>query len=344
LVHELPTANNPWHFRHLTDGQDGLCISCCTLALLRLPLFTTLGGSGGKITNYFFAGINGAPPIYTMSQGSTLCATLFANWQPTTLNFGHPNWSGEAGDEGTPSQLNGLTHLPRWVWLGKLETGICVLCASNAGRIRECNIESPGKNEDENWIDPHALFRRDKDELKLVRSIDPTESEFVMNSQWPSIHAACCDGAQAHIGESPHWLVAFTSADASKIDVTESTIYTIPPTAQGGRDKSILAGWRKGVRLPTRAETKKRPITSSFRPHVEHIVSKRAEKLIQGGEEGWKQAAAEWENPLHTAARSLAPDYTAESLLRRAEIERAVPRWNEPKPEDEKPKRGNKRK
>jgi hypothetical protein len=341
LVHELPTANNPWHFKHLTDGTEGLCASCCALGLLRLPLFTTLGGAGGNVTNYLFAGINGSPPIYTMIQGSTVCETLCRNWSTTERALGSPNWeSGKSHKvEAEMTFLAGLTHLPRYVWLGELDEGTCVLCAARAGRIRECNIESPGKNDEESWIDPHTLFRIEKDELKPVRSIDPTKTEFVMNNQWPTFYAASAELNSRDGNDGTRRLVAFTTDKADKIDVTDLSVRAGQTAVQVVNAKETLTEWRKGVRLPQRAETKKRPVTSAFRPHVEHIVSQNPERLLQGGEEGWNDAANEYKQPLIAAARSLAPDYTAEALLRRAEIVRAVPRWNEPKPEGEKPKK-----
>lgn len=65
LIHEVPTGTNKWHFRHSTDGVDGLCPSCCALGLLRLPLFATSGGRGKP------PGVNAKPPLYAVPVGRT---------------------------------------------------------------------------------------------------------------------------------------------------------------------------------------------------------------------------------------------------------------------------------
>ncbi len=74
LIQEIPTGNNFWHFRHSTDYSDGLCPACCTMGLLRLPLFSVSGLPNLK------AGINGTPPVYVVPLGRSLLETLFANW------------------------------------------------------------------------------------------------------------------------------------------------------------------------------------------------------------------------------------------------------------------------
>ena len=85
LLQEIPTGNNFWHFRHSTDERDGLCPSCCALGLVRLPLFSVTGLPNLR------SGINGAPPVYTIPLGRSLCETLLANWLPVK-DIGTPAW------------------------------------------------------------------------------------------------------------------------------------------------------------------------------------------------------------------------------------------------------------
>src|SRR5690606_13138708 len=77
--------NNFWHFRHSKDEKDGLCLPCCVLGLLRLPLFSVSGLPDLK------SGINGVPPIYVVPVGLTLAETLAANWI-RVASLGVPSW------------------------------------------------------------------------------------------------------------------------------------------------------------------------------------------------------------------------------------------------------------
>ncbi len=113
LLQEIPTGNNFWHFRHSTDGSDGLCPACCTMGLLRLPLFSVSGLPDLK------SGINGVPPVYVVPWGKSLLATLRANWA-THQDLGEPAWV-NPDIRPVPGQpvplLTGLTLLSRRVWL-----------------------------------------------------------------------------------------------------------------------------------------------------------------------------------------------------------------------------------
>jgi len=164
--------------------------------------------------------------------------------------------------------------------------------------------------------------------------------------------------SQVEERESVVNIAAFATKQASNVDVWERQI-RVPCLTETQNALSQIEVWEKSgfniafaiwqkdrkerAKNLKKLPTELRAITSFLRPHVEHIVSQRADKLPQGGEDGWKQAALEWQQPLRAAARSLAPDYASEALLRRREIERALPRCSEPKPEGEKPKRGKKK-
>lgn len=115
LVHEIPTGTNKWHFRHATDEVDGLCPACCTMGLLRLPLFATSGGRGKP------PGVNSKPPVYVIPLGVSLAATLRLSWLKVSC-LGTPAWETpemKLPREGAVALLMGLTWLPRRVWLGK---------------------------------------------------------------------------------------------------------------------------------------------------------------------------------------------------------------------------------
>jgi CRISPR system Cascade subunit CasA len=139
LIQEIPSGNNFWHFRHVTDKQHGFCPACCALGLLRLPLFAVSGLPNLR------AGINGTPPIYVIHHGQTLADTLRQNWLPTSsTSLGTPAWVDplvRPSAQGAVPLLVGLTTLARKVWLLDDNTqGICSLCG------RPCGLSAKGQS------------------------------------------------------------------------------------------------------------------------------------------------------------------------------------------------------
>ena len=87
LVQEVPTGVNLSHFRHSTDGDNGLCPACCAMGLLRLPVFATSGGRGKP------PGVNRRPPIYVIPLGPSLADTLLLSWRKVSeSDLGTPAW------------------------------------------------------------------------------------------------------------------------------------------------------------------------------------------------------------------------------------------------------------
>ncbi|MCL6582843.1 MAG: type I-E CRISPR-associated protein Cse1/CasA [bacterium] len=154
LIHEVPTGSNWWHFRHSIDGQNGLCLPCCAIGLLRLPPFSTVRGPGN------IRGINGAPPIYIFPTGSSLADTLLLLWQ-RAANIGYPQWEKELPSPDSSKDplplLFGLTWLPRLVWLDDPDDhpANCISCGQKAPLIRYCIFEPAPKIQKPNWTDPH---------------------------------------------------------------------------------------------------------------------------------------------------------------------------------------------
>ena len=181
--------------------------------------------------------------------------------------------------------------------------------------------------------------------LQANYSRDALGSADAASAQWLH-HIEALD--THNIEQGPHGIIGFTTVQNDKY--IEASARTSQKVAEL---PVVIADWRASPRKAQqslRRTLEHKPprkgqhdlvesIVTSVMPHVEHIVSQRADRLLQGGEGGWNEAAKEYEQPLKAAARSLAPDYSAESLKRRKEIENAVPRWSEPKAEGEKPKR-----
>lgn len=358
LLHEVPSGQNFWHFKHVTEMKDGLCPACCAFGLLRLPVFATSGGKGLTKQTGKSPGINGKPPMYIIPRQKTLRETLLALWRESQ-NLGVPEW--EAPGQPLPLRgdvplLQGLTWPPRQLWLGAIEEAArpCINCGCNERLITGCVFDGKGstKTEEEGargWRDPMVSYVEKGKNLQANYSRDALGSADAASAQW--LHHI--ESLATHdIEQGPHEIFGFTTVQNDKyIEASASSslkIAELPPA---------IADWRMSPRKAQqnfRRTLEHKPprkgqhdmvesIVTSIIPHVEHIVSRHPERLLQGGEEGWNKAAKEYEQPLKAAARSLAPDYTAEALLRRAEIERAVPRWSEPKPEGEKPKRKGKK-
>src|SRR3972149_4985120 len=115
LVQEVPTGTNLSHFRHSTDGNNGLCPACCAMGLLRLPVFATSGGRGKP------PGVNQKPPIYVIPLGSSLAETLWLSWRKVSdSDLGISAWEKpdlSLSKTGKIPLLTGLKWLQRRVWL-----------------------------------------------------------------------------------------------------------------------------------------------------------------------------------------------------------------------------------
>ena len=92
FAQEIPTGNNFWHFKHLTDTGDGLCPACCATGLLRLQVFATQGGKGMHKDSGKSPGINSKPPVYSLLRGDTLADGVLKNWTSLFQAIGKPEW------------------------------------------------------------------------------------------------------------------------------------------------------------------------------------------------------------------------------------------------------------
>ena len=148
LLHEVPSGQNFWHFKHATETKDGLCPACCAFGLLRLPVFATSGGKGLTKQTGKSPGINGKPPMYIIPQRETLREALLALWRESQ-DIGVPEW--EAPGQPLPLRgdvplLQGLTWPPRQLWLGATEETPqrCIGC----GRVEQlstgCGFDGKG--------------------------------------------------------------------------------------------------------------------------------------------------------------------------------------------------------
>lgn len=228
LLQEVPTGNNFWHFRHSTDGDGGLCIPCCILGLLRLPLFSVSGLPDMK------AGINGTPPIYRLPLGETLADTLELNWQEVS-ELGTPSWESPWDRLGPPRLLEGLTSLSRRV---RLHTPIgtsdaCLGCGAAPGLlVLTCGFESAGMLQDDRWTDPHVSYREVRGKTgetprRSLPAADATKPTFRYDRPWDELASEVarilCDSKS--VGRRGAWVVGFATDQAKNIDVWERKVW-----------------------------------------------------------------------------------------------------------------------
>ncbi|MCC6160565.1 MAG: type I-E CRISPR-associated protein Cse1/CasA [Deltaproteobacteria bacterium] len=339
LIQEIPTGNNFWHFHHSTDGEQGLCPSCCAMGLVRLPLFSVSGLPNMK------SGINGSPPIYVMPQGKNLDETLRMNWIDRGL-LGDPAWlwpevRPEPGKE-VPT-LTGLTVLSRRVWLHALSDNpeVCDHCGRHDSQVvRTCDFESAGDLENDRWNDPHVLYERGAKRI-LKKAADLTASKrFKMDRPWPDLFARIQEDASELNSDDINRdfaIIAFATHQMKYIDVWERTVRLGSSNSNPNAMAANARGWeawgdglakavsRSVSRGTSRAASNKElpevaTALKSVRPDVEHWVSVRMAELMST-EDGVNTAVDDVVRPfMSSLARSLAPGFTIAATDRRAKI------------------------
>lgn len=165
LLHDLPSATNVAHFRHLRDGRDGMCLACCALGLVRWPAVASAGTAGPRQS--MTASLNGQTPTYAVPTGTSLLQTLLlATPHGGDVEGDAPVWMGAS--EATPlGFLKGMTWRSRRVLLAPpdehgrrdLSPGRCCYCGEDTDRLVRHILFRPGwKRPQEPWSDdPHLL-------------------------------------------------------------------------------------------------------------------------------------------------------------------------------------------
>jgi len=344
LIQEIPTGNNYNHFKHSRDGNNGLCLSCCTLGLLRLPLFSVSGLPDLK------SGINGSPPVYVFPTAKNLYMTLILNWQKVD-NIGKPSWE-EPIVRLVPGQpvplLTGFTTLSRKVWLREQDTceEPCFACGSQEGPcIRSCEYQSAGTLETSAWHDPHVIYYADKKFRQSHRAGNPkAPGGFRMDRPWNDLMTRLLDNGIVERFGAPITLhiIGFSSNKADNIDVWERTL-EIREINESSAE--LLAQWKTRSmdkaftyrmampeeRKSQRSFTREAKTIAAMRPYVEHEVSSRLDEIMAGGTAAWQEAARIWDPLLAAAARSLAPGFTTAAVEKRRRILNARPYIQPPK-------------
>jgi len=353
LIHEIPTGTDIWHFRHSTDKKNGICMACCVLGLVRLPVFSTQGGSGKS------PGINARPPIYTICIKKSLKATLKENWQPHQEPLGYPEWEKPMQEIPPKSRmplLMGLTWLPRRVWLGTPAKSkeSCISCGTPMHLIKRCIFYGKGslKEIGYSWDDPHVklLPGQKKEDKHPAYSINALNNQDANAKEWIPLAEIALNNPYSGSRRS----VCFSSDQNKYFEVTERTT----PTMVSGLSQEIgiqmVRKWQGEVNLqrkkimlvpPWFIERKIKQIEqkqtnrkyqdytaalASIRPHVEHRVSKKIDKLLSGDDAAWQEAADAYIPMMKVIAKSLSPGFTIAAVERRRQIASAKPDiWKE---------------
>jgi hypothetical protein len=343
LIHEIPTGTNSRHFRHATDEVDGLCLACCAMGLLRLPLFSTSGGRGKP------PGVNAKPPLYVIPVGGSLAETLRLSWR-LAASLGTPAWEKpdiQLPKTGEVALLTGLTWLPRRVWLGDPAeaNNACISCGAKERLVRLCVFAGLGSTRtDESglgriWRDPHVVYTTSaKGEVTSLHASDVLGSSDAAAGQRTRIMGQILASGLAGTGTSTVWVVGFSTVQSNKY--LECMEFFVSLACSPNQTKSVvdrIVRWRKETWALARnaqppnekRSSRKHPeiqsLIAAVRPQVEGKVSAEVGDLLTGGDAAWEEAASKYRPMMEVVARSLTPGFTTAAVERRRQIANALP-------------------
>ena len=337
LLHEIPTGTNVSHFRHSKDGVDGLCPSCCATGLVRLPVFTTMGGQGKG------PGINMAPPIYAVPLGESLHQTLQISLVPVAdADLGNPAWElpdAKLPQGGTVPLLNGLTWLPRRVWLeepGDTEKP-CISCGRKERLVMRMVFAGRGKTRTGTWHDPHTLPSMRRGSLSAgLRPANTLKRSDAAAGQWVSvIESLLSRQPPKSEGGVPAlcFVVAFLTDQNKYLDAVEWLVPTesspVTKAAFVRSSKRWERGWDStallrrvvpGASGPRRnGETMRlRSLLDHVRPNVEQEAVVRAMAWLKSGQEDeWGSSTENYQRMLALISETLFPGPTISAVEHR---------------------------
>jgi len=326
LIHEVPSSTNHWHFRHVTDYIDGLCPSCCILGILRLPVFTTIGGRG------FSNGINGCPPIYSVWWESCLSSTLYANWAPTE-ELGIPAWLMELDlrQNEEVMLLTGLTLAPRKLYLPDPNPTVkqCANCGSNEALVYYCHLENNQIPDSVKWNDPHVM-KSNKD-FNIKSNIGPLASEkkAFLTRDWYR-HMALLMQNGSTIKSGNRLVVGFTSDQNNYLDVWELTI-KLDELDTEELDLYALERWQDSINDTLKKKYNDRRNKCYAFPFVHDIITyaedstSQIRRLLRPTMNKSNEVRGHYKKHLRTVGQSITAKHTVAGILGRMEISSSSP-------------------
>lgn len=160
LFQFIPSGNNTILFNQILEKEYKVSPEYCAKALCTLSAFIPVGGRG------YTASINGRPPWYILLKGRNLFETLLLNSCVTSIELNSYNapvlWNIPDIVQTKPimhtSTLQGLTWLPRYIYLFPEEGGKCTYSGRHS-EILVSNIAfEQGWSFKGEWIDPHVSY------------------------------------------------------------------------------------------------------------------------------------------------------------------------------------------
>lgn len=160
LFQFIPTGYSTILFNHLVEEEHKISPKYCAKALCTLSAFIPVGGRG------YTASINGRPPWYTLLKGKNLYEILLMNSCSISIPQNDSKapvlWKLPSVLQGGPisqtSTLQGLTWLPRYVYLFPDEGGKCTYSGETSNILVSNIAFEQGWSFKGKWVDPHASY------------------------------------------------------------------------------------------------------------------------------------------------------------------------------------------
>ena len=160
LFQFIPTGYSTILFNHSLEEEHKISPKYCAKALCTLSAFIPVGGRG------YTASINGRPPWYTLLKGNNLYEILLLNSCCVSIPLNDSKapilWKLPSVLQNDPisqtSTLQGLTWLPRYVYLFPDEGGKCTYCGETSDILVSNIAFEQGWSFKGDWVDPHTSY------------------------------------------------------------------------------------------------------------------------------------------------------------------------------------------
>jgi hypothetical protein len=347
LFQEIPSGNNPWHWRHSTDFYNGVCLACCALGLIRLPIYS-LGNFKSK---FLKNGINGQSPTYFIPIAETLYNTFTLNWR-NVENLGDKTaWEDikiAFNLENSVSLLTGLTGLFFAFRLvqptddnSEGNNNSCVLCNSKRDLIYRCYRTHYNQEETNyQWNDPFTIRMQNKKVRANVSLTDsaqkkhgklvggfnmdkPCEKQIksLMDSEFSDQNVLIVDCVNSGLSIDTWERMVFLN----KIDINKrKEAFEKWYEESNHLDEKIKDQIKEINKKENNIEVQ--TLLRAIRPHTEHYMQSSLNALFRGESVNcWNKGVEEYKHLMSTVASSLSPGFTCIQMKKRKAISETIP-------------------